>query len=267
MAAPNQWGIREVAVATFYDIATGKALVQLTNLKTSGLENSANLVYARGGRGNPRLMGWSSDRDGKVTLQDAVFTNKVLAMMTGNGLVTASQNIYQRDVLTVNSNAATLNYTPVSTGALIGVYKANADGTDGQELTYTSSTVSTGKYGISGKSLTFFAGDIPNGNKVNVYYQTATDSTANKISVTADKFAGTFRVVLDCLVRDYFTQNDYAAQIIIYNAKMEDNWKFSMASTGDPSVFDINLEILKPVGANSSNAMWDMIIYDQNLLS
>lgn len=265
--AVNQWGIREVAIATFFDIATGKALVQLNNLKTSGLENSATQVYMRGGRGNPRIMGWSSDRDGKVVLQDALFTNKVLAMMTGNGLVTASQNIYQMDVLTVATNAATLKYTPVATGALIGVYKANPDGTDGAELTYVSGSATTGKYSITGKAISLFAGDVANGNKINAYYQTVTDVTANKISVTADKFAGTFKVVLDCLVRDYLTQNDYAAQIIIYNAKMEDNWKMSMASTGDPSPFDINLEILKPVGANSSNAMYDMIIYDQSLLT
>jgi hypothetical protein len=267
MATPNQWGIREVALATFYDIATGKALVQLQNLKTSGLENTASLVYARGGRGNPRIMGFSSDRDGKVVLQDALFTNKVLAMMTGNGLVTASANIYQRDVLTVNTNAASIAYTPVSTGALIGVYKTNADGTEGAELTYTSSAVSTGKYTITSKALGFFAGDISNGNTIIAYYQTATDATSNKISVTADKFAGTFKVILDCLVRDAYTQNDFAAQIIIYNAKMEDNWKMSMASTGDPSAFDINLEILKPVGANSSNAMYDMVIFDKSLLT
>lgn len=267
MASVNQWGIREVAVVTFYNIATGKAMAQLNNLKTSGLENGSTLVYATGGRGNPRIMGWSSERTGKVTLQDALFTNKVIAMMTGNGILTASQNIYQVDYPVVSSNTAAINFTPVIAGALIGVYKQNQDGSDGQELIYTSSTVSTGKYSITGKVISLFAGDVPNGTKLNVYYQVATDVTASKISVTADKFAGTYKVVMDCLVRDAFTQNDYAAQIIIYNAKMSDSFKFSMASTGDPSAFDIELEILKPVGANTTNAMYGMIIYDQTLLT
>lgn len=66
MTTPNQWGIREVAVATFYDLKTGKALVQLNNLKTSGLENSAETVYARGGRGNAKILGFSSGRKVKL---------------------------------------------------------------------------------------------------------------------------------------------------------------------------------------------------------
>lgn len=51
MANTNQYAIRDVALATFYDLVTGKALVQLQNLKSSGLENNADLVYVRGGRG------------------------------------------------------------------------------------------------------------------------------------------------------------------------------------------------------------------------
>lgn len=48
MATPNQYAIREVALATFYSLTTLKPLVYLQNLKTSGLENSAETVYARG---------------------------------------------------------------------------------------------------------------------------------------------------------------------------------------------------------------------------
>ena len=58
MAVPNQWAIREVANATFYNATTGKAIVQLTNLKSSGIENMGEVVYVRGGRGNPKLIGF-----------------------------------------------------------------------------------------------------------------------------------------------------------------------------------------------------------------
>lgn len=265
MATPNVFGIRETPLVTFYDLATNKALVQLTNVKTAGLENKGEVIYARGGRGNPKIMGFNGNREGTVKLQDALFTTQVLAMMTGNGLVTASQNIYTRDALTVATNSATLRYTPVNTGALIGVYKLNADNTHGTELVYTSSTLSTGKYSISGKNISLFSGDIANGGQIVAYYQNATDPTASKISITSDKFSGTYKVVMDCLVRDAVTQNDFAAQVIIYNAKMTNDWSLSMASTGDPSNFDLDLEILKPQG--SSTAMWDMIVYDQTLLT
>ncbi|MEK3725306.1 hypothetical protein [Paenibacillus sp. FSL H8-0034] len=264
MTTPNQWGIREVAVATFYDLKTGKALVQLNNLKTSGLENSAETVYARGGRGNAKILGFTSGREGKVTLQDALFTNQVIAMMTGNSLDKASQQIYQRDVLQVSDNSASLKYTPAHEGALISVYKLNSDGTHGTELTYTSNSVAAGKYTLTAKVLAFNTGELPDGAEIVAYYQTDTDATSDKITVSSDKFAGSFKVVLDCLVRDVVTHQDFAAQIVINNAKMEDNWKVDMAATGDPSVFDIPMQILKPVNGTE---MWTMTIYDDALLA
>ncbi|RAV12175.1 hypothetical protein [Paenibacillus contaminans] len=260
----TQWGIREVALATFYDIATGKALVQLNNLKTAGLENSAETVYARGGRGNAKIMGFSSNREGKVVLQDAVFTNEVIAMMTGNGLVKASQNIYRREVLTVAGNAAVLNHTPAAPGALISVYKLNPDGSHGTELTYASTTVSAGKYTITDKAFGFNPAELSDGTKIAAYYLTASDADSGKITVSSDKFAGSFKVVLDCLIRDAVTQKDYAAQIVINNAKMDNNWKIQTAATGDPSAFDITLDILKPVNGTE---MWTMSVYDDALLT
>ncbi|RAV12174.1 hypothetical protein [Paenibacillus contaminans] len=260
----TQWGIREVALATFFDLTTGKALVQLSNLKTAGLENSAETVYARGGRGNAKIMGFSSNREGKVVLQDAVFTNQVLAMLTGNGLVNASQNIYKREVLTVTGGAASLKHTPASGGALIGVYTLKPDGSHGTELSYTSAAVAAGTYKITGKALAFHASDLADGAQAVAYYQTASAPASSKITVSSDKFAGSFKVVLDCLVRDAVTQKDYAAQVVIGNAKMDNNWKIQTAATGDPSAFDITLDILKPVNGTE---MWTMTVYDETLLA
>jgi len=197
-------------------------------------------------------------------LKSSVITNEVLAMMTGNAILTASQNITQRDELVVATNAANLLFTPVPLGALISVYKLNVDGTHGNELTYTATAVTTGQYSRTAKALTLFAGDVANGSKIVAYYTVATDVTANKISITSNAFAGSFKVVLDCLVRSAFDKQDYAAQVIGYNCKMSDGLKFAMSSSGDPTVMDIELELLKPV--NGVNLM-DMIVYDQNLLT
>jgi hypothetical protein len=48
MAAPNSWVIRDVPKATFVDVVTRKPLFWLSDLKTSGLDNTATTVYARG---------------------------------------------------------------------------------------------------------------------------------------------------------------------------------------------------------------------------
>lgn len=263
MATPKTWAVREVALATFYDIATGKALFHLQNLKTSGIENSAETVYARGGRGNAKIVGFSSNREARISLEDATFTNDALAMMTGNNLITSSKEIYRRDVLIVSNDSATLTKTPV--GDLIGLYELNSDGSNGTELTLDDdATLTTGEYQITDKNITLFSGDYPDGTKLVAYYKVATDASSETITISSDKFAGSFKLVLDCLIRDAVTKQDYAAQIIVHNCKMEDNWSITMAAEGDPSVFTMPIEVLKPADGTE---MYTITIYDDSLIN
>jgi hypothetical protein len=67
-----RWGIREISDVVFLartDMVVGnreykkyQPVFMIDTAKTSSLEGSANTVYAQGGRGNPRLIGW----DGKA---------------------------------------------------------------------------------------------------------------------------------------------------------------------------------------------------------
>ncbi|MCI1763637.1 hypothetical protein [Heyndrickxia oleronia] len=253
MATPNRWAIRDAGIATFYSLKTKKPVVTLKTLKTSGLENTGETVYARGGFGNPKLVGFSGNREAKLTLSDAIFDNKALAMLTGNDLIEGARNISRYEELDVVSGKVTLSSTPV--GDLVGVFVINEDGTLGQEIDST-------EYDVTGKEVEFTSGVI-DGEKVSIYYSTSTDSTAKTLRVTSDKFGQTFRVVLQCLVRDEYTQQDFAAQIEIPVAKFEDNFSVALAVDGDPAVLDLNLEILK---SPTSTDMWLMTIYDEDEL-
>lgn len=261
MPTPKQWAIRDVAKASFYSISTGKPITYLTNLKTSGIENSAETVYARGGTGNAKIVGFSSNREANIALENAVFTNEVIAMMTGNALVEGAQNIYKRDEKAVASNATALSKTPV--GDLIALYELNADGSHGQEFTKTASTLATGEYDITGKDVTFFAGDLVDGATIVAYYYIATDITSQTITISSDSFAGSFKLVLDCIVKNTADKQDYAAQIIVHNCKMEDNWSISLAAEGDPAVHSIPIEVLKP---DNGTDMYTMTMFSEDLV-
>ena len=50
----------------------------MTEVTTNG-----ETTYAMGGRGNAKLVGFSGNREARVTIQDAIFDNKALAMLTG----------------------------------------------------------------------------------------------------------------------------------------------------------------------------------------
>jgi hypothetical protein len=260
MGTPKQWAIADVAEATAYSTKDGTVLFQLKNLKTSGLENSAKTVYARGGRGNAKIVGFSSDREAKVKLQDAVFTNAVLAIMTGNDLVTGAANVYKSEILIVDANAVTLTKTPVG-GTLIGLYKLNDDGSfNGDTLEKVATSPTAGQYTLSAKAIAFSTGEFENGDRVQAFYLMTTDASGVTIKVSSDKFAGAFKLVLDCMVVDTYTKLGYAAQIIIPSCKAEDNWSFSFQAGGEPAVFDMPIEILKP---SNSNDMWTMTVYDE----
>lgn len=59
---------------------------------------------------------------------------------------------------------------------------------------------------------------------------------AMQIEITADSFGGNFYIEASTLFRDT-NGVDYPAEFIIPNAKVQSNFTFSMASSGDPSTF------------------------------
>ena len=87
----DRYGIKEVADVTFYDIGSdGKPtnpVLYLDSLKVSTLEQTAESSYAQGGKGNPRLIGWDFGKEITLSLEDALFSAKSMAIMFGNGKV------------------------------------------------------------------------------------------------------------------------------------------------------------------------------------
>lgn len=61
------------------------------SLKTSTLEGAATTVYAQGGRGNSRLIAWEGERTVTFTMEDALISPMGFSVLTGAGLVDASE--------------------------------------------------------------------------------------------------------------------------------------------------------------------------------
>lgn len=217
-------------------------------------------VYARGGRGNAKLVGFSSNREARITLEDAIFDNEAMAMLTGNEIKTGKKIIDLNEGQAVTSNKLTLNKTPK--GAIVSVFAIEPDGTNGVEYTLGTPATNEKEYSVVGKELTFHA-DVANGKQFRIYYKVETDETAKTMRVTSDAFGGTFKVVLDVLVRDEFTKDDFAGQLIIPNGKFEDNFNLDLAADGDPATVTLPMEILKsPI----STDMWELVIFDEELI-
>lgn len=84
-------------------------------------------------------------------------------------------------------------------------------------------------------------GDFPAFDAVLVDYYVARTGEAVQIDITPDKFGGNYYLEASTLFRD---QNgvDMPAEFIIPNCKIQSNFTFTMASTGDPSTFTFTMD-------------------------
>lgn len=255
MATPNRWGVREAAEATFFNIATENAIVTLKTLKMTEVQTTGETVYARGGRGNAKILGFSSDREATVTLQDAIFDNKALAMLTGNEVEEGAKELdFFHEAIVSVSDTVELPKAPES---IVSVYLLDDDGVTNKTLLSVSAGSPTiTEYSLAGSTLTFHEDN--SGKRVRIYYKSMTASDAKTVRVTSDRFGGTFRLVVDVLIKDEATSQDYFGQFIVPRAKIEDDFSFSFSPDGDPSVLDIPIEILKDP---ASTTMWELVIY------
>ena len=247
-----KFGAKEVMDVVFYDIATNKPVLFLDTLKTSSIETTAQEVYATGGKGDSRLVGWEYDKQVSMAMQDALLSPKSIELVTGVATKTGIQAISMRQntefdvtdpvnpvdkgsyfpLKASGTGAIQLAYTPLESAANIWVYEKDKDGVAGEEKVGT----------LSGTILT-----VPTlaNKEVVVYYSYNSKATAEVYTVAADKFGGTYKVVGNTFLRNETTGADEKFQMVIPKAKLKSGFNLNFSSDSEPSVFDMNLEILK----------------------
>ena len=76
---------------TFYEInddgTTGAPALYIDTAKVSTIEQTADDTSAMGGKGNAKLITWDFNKEITVTIEDALFSAKSMAIMFGNGKV------------------------------------------------------------------------------------------------------------------------------------------------------------------------------------
>jgi hypothetical protein len=74
------------------------------------------------------------------------------------------------------------------------------------------------------------------------YYLEKDAAKVSEIQIDAEKFAGYYYVEADTLFRRQDSGKDLPANITIPNVKIQSNFTFTMASTGDPSTFTFTMD-------------------------
>ena len=232
-------------------------VIYFDSLKTSTLEGAATTVYAQGGRGNARLVAWEGERTVTFTMEDALISPEGFMILSGAGLIeaTATRTIKvhtteQTDSVVVSDGGAVTVY--LDENPYIGANEnfiyvmrmSNGEVATEPYIPESSVTAGTGeyagKYGITLKSSDNLE-DFATGDVVLVDYYVERTSNTQQIEITADKFGGNYYLEASTLFRDT-NGVDMPAEFIIPNCKIQSNFTFTMASSGDPSTFTFTMD-------------------------
>lgn len=234
----EQYGIKEVADVQLEDITTGKIVLYLDTLKVSTIETTADQSEAKGGKGNAPLIVWDFGKEINVTLQDALFTQASMALMNSATTVIDKATVRVVQELTLATADNELNHQPKA-GTTIK-YINLTKGTNG---IFPATDVTSSKFAISVGSPAVAIGEAK--DLVKFFYDVETEDTQSyTFTVSANSFPGTYKVIGDTFIRNR-DGLDISYQFVIPRAKIASDSTISMEAEGDPSVFDMNLRVLR----------------------
>ena len=265
----DRYGIKEVADVTFYKInadgSKGAPVLFLDTLKVSTVEQTASSADARGGKGNPKLVSWDFGKEINVTLTDALFSPASMAIMFGDKDGVSTGNTEKITKVAMARVLKSKADTTVEIDSKEGrkVVKVLADGSTAYntDAGIVNVTDADGKE-ISAENFIKASGDESNivpavGDKVFVHYE-INPSSKKVIDINADTFPGTYYITGDTFCRSDVTGEDDFFQFIIPKAKMSSENTITLEAEGDPSVFNLNLTVLRP----ESGPMMQLVQYN-----
>ena len=247
-----KFGVREICDVVFkaksatkigsMEVAAGQPVLYIDSAKTSTIEGAATTVYAQGGRGNVRLIAWEGEKTLTFTVEDALLspigfsilsgaglfkseTEKVHVHTTANAYVGTDGKIDLKDILETGEK--------IDKTAPVFVMETEADGSIVKLV--SGATVET-----DGLSLT--ATGAANKNVFVDFYVTKESANVSELQIDAENFAGNYYVEASTLFRRESDGVDMPAEITLPNVKIQSNFTFSMASTGDPSTFTFTMD-------------------------
>jgi hypothetical protein len=262
-----KFGVREICDVVLKAKATQKVgnktffkhepVIYFDTLKTSSMEGAATTVYAQGGRGNSRLVAWEGERTVTFTMEDALISPAGFMILSGAGLIEATSKkpiyVHATETIAVTSSATEKGVHVAETGVTIDLSAAAAQ-PDSENYVYVmildgEGEVSTEPYiptvSDDGKTLTIKNTDnltpFNDAKAVLVDYYIKKEGKAQQINITPDKFGGNYYLEASTLFRT--TDGvDMPAEFIIPNCKIQSNFTFTMASSGDPSSFTFTMD-------------------------
>ena len=249
-----KFGVREICDVVFKAKADtkigsstfkkGQPVLYIDTAKTSTIEGAATTVYAQGGKGNTRLIAWEGEKTLTFTVEDALLSPIGFSVLSGAGLFKAegetvhvhtTANAFVGEDGKIDLTDALETTEQIDSTAPVFVMVVEEDGSITGEM-LSELVVKEG-----GKALT--GATAAAGKQVFVdFYITKDSAKVSELQIDAGNFAGYYYVEASTLFRRESDGVDMPAEITLPNVKIQSNFTFSMASTGDPSTFTFTMD-------------------------
>jgi len=286
----DKYGIKEVANVYFEaledDLAAGvykgDIVLFLDTLKVSTIETTGENTAAQGGWGNPKLIQWDYGKEINITLEDALMSLESLRFMLGGAIKkpdTGANAIVVRHTEEVVCGANGILPKPkdhltgvaleptVTTGHPIRLINlttgartqltTNGDAIDGTSPIIFKNPKMIGSQGVQsaeGDHIRIFWDEVLQNNEGN--------ETAIEVTISPDTFPGTYKVVGDTFMRSEKTGKDEPFQFIINKAKVQSNVTLTLQAEGDPTTFEMTLNVLRSTNEAGQNEMMKLVRYN-----
>lgn len=283
----DKYGIKEVANVYFEaledDLAAGvykgDIVLFLDSLKVSTIETTGENTAAQGGWGNPKLVQWDYGKEINITLEDALMSLESLRFMLGGAIKkpeTTAPIIVRHTEEVVCGDGGVL---PKPKDHLTGVELTPAATADHPirliNLTKGTRTQLTAGSIDGTKAVSFVnpkmneSGAVTSvkGDHIRIFWETVVENnagteTAIEVTISPDTFPGTYKVVGDTFMRSEKTGKDEPFQFIINKAKVQSNVTLTLQAEGDPTTFEMTLNVLRSTNDQGQNEMMKLVRYN-----
>ena len=275
----------------------GDIVLFLDTLKVSTIETTAENTAAQGGWGNPKLVQWDYGKEINITLEDALMSLESLRFMLGGAIRKPAADsgneviVRHTEEVVVDSSGKVPAPTDHLTGTTLlpkatyghpirlinlggGANSTTAGartqivvesaGDSAKVMTKTGNTIEFKNPKAGVNSLT---APTP-GDHIRIFWEEvlhgANDETETAVEVTIspDTFPGTYRVVGDTFMRSEKTGKDEPFQFVINKAKVQSNVTITLQAEGDPSTFEMTLNVLHSTNEQGENEMMKLVRYN-----